>query len=1474
MKRFVSNITGMLKATFVVLVITLFSVQLSASHISGGGITYKALGGGRYYIETFVLRDCNGAGYTSYAETVDAICSSSLSAGWTTYTVTHLAFVAPNPVPFGGAHGIKLSGGGGNQLVAEEVSNVCDSLLNPNIWPSTKCRNRAHTAQGYMKFRFSAIITLSSCNWWRLGNDAVCCRNTGSSNSRSGGIYTHTFINTKDYPNNSAPEFNDEHRPVVSACVGQKMSFAAGGHDPDGDSLVFELTCAMTDSTSCVQYNTGFSATSPIPGIIMDTNTGLITFTVATVGMRIIDYWVKEYDKCTGKIKAKTLRDIQVRAALCSNKVPHVSNAFGNLQGKAFRDGKGVIHVGIGETISWDETFTDTNKTDSIYVGSTVAKALKGASYKIIPTGNKYEVIVRYTWTASVGRNSNKIFSTFFNDDVCDYPGNSATTTRLKVGASVNINGGKEIGLGDSIGACVGDTITLTAFGGTRFTWTSISGNQFVPGVNWFLDTNPGVDTGKIAKLIVTQTTVLTARVTQAKDECGRIVQGVPLADTLTILANDSFSVFNVLYTILCLPDTNYLSISTSKPTRNYSYLWSPIQYLDYDTIAKPRLKNLKTDQSFNVTVMSDSGCIRVGVVNVLAAPPFPRGSFITNPDTLLCNGDTINLKLNLGAIDYGSCERTTVPCLGSAQKDTVGTASFTSDSTSLFYPLVYSSQQKSGKMQFLYTAALLKSYGLKKGLITSLGFNLDAIPSVNATYKDFTIKMSCVWNSSLSSFLQVNIPEVYTPKNYTPQVGWNTHEFDQDFAWDGASSILVEICWINAAKQRFHPKMNFYSAGYSCARSYTPSADSLACSETNLGGNSFLLPFTRFGVCSGVLNSNYKYNWSSTTTGKPSGFVSNSNADSIQIAIGSNTARDFVVTISDTSGACTQEISTKVHLLTKYNTKPDSVPPLCATAGLIQLTAPTPNNITTPGGKWSGAGIVDSRNGTWDRKKSGTGIFKVYYEITGNSCASKDSTQVSILPVPSGGIKSLDFICGSKGEVAEHELKGVVSGGSFSGIWVNRVLQGGAFVYFIDGTKFNTSGGKTDTALVRHILKLGTCIKDTLIKIPVLAHWDSTYIGVYNNGIPVFTNKFCATSGSDTLAVRGKNPIWRMVDQQHKNAITDSVNGIFNPSLIKNSKGGKVEIEVENNGFCGAKRRFFIDLNVAPEVKILSEDFCFKVPGNCIGSNVPANKELDTLLVRVAKYPFTIIDNSDTATYVDVVNATAANTGWAGLKGGNTTRWNGYFWMNFTDRCAHRYCSLPPRMLYPLSYRTAISYRPWKTDSLCYSIDSTAIFTGNNFKLNIAKTGSLCNDGKVELEATTNIPSAEFRWSDGSTITKKTVVKPGIYKVFATYKYCDTKDSVNVTSCVGLEEIEVGIEAKLYPNPTRDRITIELQGVKIPMSLQIFTMSGQLVDQFKFEPASGEIVAEVDVSGLPAGVYSFLLVDGKKTSTYRVIVK
>ncbi|MFT6138551.1 MAG: hypothetical protein ACJAUJ_001645, partial [Salibacteraceae bacterium] len=228
----------------ILLSIGLFQIGAIASHISGGSIKYKSLGNNLYYIEAAVFRDCNGAGYSSRTETVDAVCTSNSGAGWTVHTVSHLAFVAPTPAPFGGPYGGITVGTGTNALVAEEVSDVCDKLLDPSRSPSTKCRNRNNTAQGYMRFKFSAVITLSSCNWWRLGFSPVCCRNTGSSNTRSGGMYVHTFINTRDFPTNSAPDFADEVKPIPSACVGKKVYYGIGTIDYDGDSLRFELACA------------------------------------------------------------------------------------------------------------------------------------------------------------------------------------------------------------------------------------------------------------------------------------------------------------------------------------------------------------------------------------------------------------------------------------------------------------------------------------------------------------------------------------------------------------------------------------------------------------------------------------------------------------------------------------------------------------------------------------------------------------------------------------------------------------------------------------------------------------------------------------------------------------------------------------------------------------------------------------------------------------------------------------------------------------------------------------------------------------------------------------------------------------------------------------------------------------------------------------------------------------------------------
>ena len=57
-------------------------------------------------------------------------------------------------------------------------------------------------------------------------------------------------------------------------------------------------------------------------------------------------------------------------------------------------------------------------------------------------------------------------------------------------------------------------------------------------------------------------------------------------------------------------------------------------------------------------------------------------------------------------------------------------------------------------------------------------------------------------------------------------------------------------------------------------------------------------------------------------------------------------------------------------------------------------------------------------------------------------------------------------------------------------------------------------------------------------------------------------------------------------------------------------------------------------------------------------------------------------------------------------------------------------------------------------------------------------------------------------------------------------------------------------------------------------ISLSIFSMTGQLVDEFSFETENGSLNAEISVSILPAGVYSFRVGKANEINTYRVVIE
>lgn len=66
----------------------------------------------------------------------------------------------------------------------------------------------------------------------------------------------------------------------------------------------------------------------------------------------------------------------------------------------------------------------------------------------------------------------------------------------------------------------------------------------------------------------------------------------------------------------------------------------------------------------------------------------------------------------------------------------------------------------------------------------------------------------------------------------------------------------------------------------------------------------------------------------------------------------------------------------------------------ICANSSAFNLTA------TTPGGTWSGTGITDANNGTFDPSVAGAGTWPITYEV-GLNCPNSSITNIIVIPLP-----------------------------------------------------------------------------------------------------------------------------------------------------------------------------------------------------------------------------------------------------------------------------------------------------------------------------------------------------------------------------------------------------------------------------------------------------------------------------------------
>ncbi|MBE9485217.1 MAG: T9SS type A sorting domain-containing protein, partial [Bacteroidetes bacterium] len=84
-------------------------------------------------------------------------------------------------------------------------------------------------------------------------------------------------------------------------------------------------------------------------------------------------------------------------------------------------------------------------------------------------------------------------------------------------------------------------------------------------------------------------------------------------------------------------------------------------------------------------------------------------------------------------------------------------------------------------------------------------------------------------------------------------------------------------------------------------------------------------------------------------------------------------------------------------------------------------------------------------------------------------------------------------------------------------------------------------------------------------------------------------------------------------------------------------------------------------------------------------------------------------------------------------------------------------------------------------------------------------------------------------------------------------------------------ESREPDIDMKIYPNPSSTMLNLELQHLNSPALVSIYDLQGRVMATNNIPPGTGTL--QMDVSGLPAGIYLLVLSTGFQQAHRKIII-
>jgi gliding motility-associated-like protein len=217
---------------------------------------------------------------------------------------------------------------------------------------------------------------------------------------------------------------------------------------------------------------------------------------------------------------------------------------------------------------------------------------------------------------------------------------------------------------------------------------------------------------------------------------------------------------------------------------------------------------------------------------------------------------------------------------------------------------------------------------------------------------------------------------------------------------------------------------------------------------------------------------------------------------------------------------------------------------PFCVTEPSLNLTA------VDAGGTWSGNGITDAINGTFDPATAGAGTHTITYTISG-ICGDVQTTDITVDPQLDATITPVGPFCTAEPAL---NLTAVDAGGTWSGTGITDVANG----------TFDPATAGIGTHTITYTIP-GTCGDVQTVDITIDATFDASITAV---------GPYCESNAAVSLNAVDLGGTWSGT------GITDAVNGIFDP----NTAGpGTHTITYTIAGVCGDSQT--TDITIDPDL-------------------------------------------------------------------------------------------------------------------------------------------------------------------------------------------------------------------------------------------------------------------------------------------------